>query len=170
MPSKIIRFTLLCVVYLLPPTRFFNLKRYLLLRCGFLIGENVKFVSTARIFLPNLQVGNDTWIGHKVNFIGGEAAVKIGSNVDIGPEVMFATGTHIIGDVYRRAGPGYSLDIVVGDGCWLGARTTILGGVTIGAGSIIGAGSLVRTDIPPNSVAVGVPAKVIRQLAEAQIK
>ena len=54
--------------------------------------------------------------------------------------------------------------ITIEDNVWLGARVIVLGGVTIGADSCIGAGSVVVDDIPPRSLAVGVPARVIRQL------
>jgi maltose O-acetyltransferase len=53
---------------------------------------------------------------------------------------------------------------VIEDNVWLGARVIVLGGVTIGEGSCIGAGSVVNTDVPPRSLAVGVPARVIRRL------
>jgi len=56
------------------------------------------------------------------------------------------------------------LPISVGDGCWIGARTVILGGVTIGAGSIVAAGSMVAYDVPANVLVAGVPAKVKRVL------
>ena len=59
--------------------------------------------------------------------------------------------------------PIYSEEINIGDNCWLGEGVCILPGVTIGAGSIIGALSVVNRDIPANSIAVGAPAKVIKQ-------
>ena len=51
----------------------------------------------------------------------------------------------------------------IGDGCWLGANVKVLDGVTIGDGVILGSGAVVNKDIPPFTVAVGVPAKVIKQ-------
>lgn len=161
---KVFRLSILRFIYLLPPTSLFGLKNILLLVCGYAIGDNVKFVSTARIFIPRLSIGDNTWIGHNVQFIGGDADVIIGKNVDVGPSVLFASGTHHFGNENRRAGTGYSKNILVGDGCWIGASATILGGVSIGSGSIVGAGSLVKDDIPSNSLVVGVPAKIVRNL------
>jgi acetyltransferase-like isoleucine patch superfamily enzyme len=53
------------------------------------------------------------------------------------------------------------LDIRIGDDCWIGARVFVLAGVTIGDGCVVGAGSVVTRSLPPNSIAVGVPAKVV---------
>jgi len=57
-----------------------------------------------------------------------------------------------------------SAPIILEDNVWLGARVIVLKGVTIGEGSVIGAGSVVTKDIPPRSLAVGMPAKVIKTL------
>ena len=56
--------------------------------------------------------------------------------------------------------------VTIGDHCWIGGSVTICGGVTIGEGSVIGAGSVVTRDIPPNSVAAGVPCRVLRSITE----
>ncbi|RME57147.1 transferase [Candidatus Parcubacteria bacterium] len=112
-----------------------------------------------------VSIGEDTWIGPRCRFYTHpNAEIVIGDNCDIAPEVAFVTGTHEIGSEMRRAGRGYCLPIEVGDGCWIGARTTILGGVHIGKGSVIAAGSVVVGDIPPNALAAGVPARVKRRL------
>jgi maltose O-acetyltransferase len=64
----------------------------------------------------------------------------------------------------RRDERPLSAPIILEENVWLGARVIVLRGVTIGAGSAIGAGSVVTRDIPPRSLAVGAPAKVIRSL------
>ena len=55
-----------------------------------------------------------------------------------------------------------SADIIIEDNCWIAANVTILGGVKISSGSVVGAGAVVTKDIPANSVAIGVPAKVVK--------
>jgi maltose O-acetyltransferase len=90
--------------------------------------------------------------------------VNIGNNVDIAPRVMLMTDTHKIANSNRRAGESQFLPINIGDGCWIGAGSTILGGVTIGKGTIIGAGSVVNKDCEANSLYAGVPAKFIKRL------
>jgi acetyltransferase-like isoleucine patch superfamily enzyme len=90
--------------------------------------------------------------------------IKIGSNVSIGPNSYFMAGTHEIQSVdtpvikQKRVSKG----IVVEDNVWIGASVLVLDGVTIGRDSIIGAGSIVNRDIPDYSLAVGAPARVIK--------
>ena len=64
----------------------------------------------------------------------------------------------------RRAGEGTARPIEIGDGCWIGARSVILGGVRIGAGCVVAAGSVVTRDVPDNVLVAGVPACIKRQL------
>lgn len=90
--------------------------------------------------------------------------VVIGDEAKIAPEVMFCCVTHEMGDARRRAGEVYNGGIEVGDGCWIGARATILPGVHIGAGSMIAAGAVVAKDFPENCLGGGVPCRVIRRL------
>ncbi len=77
---------------------------------------------------------------------------------------MLWTGSHHVGSSAQRCGPGLTRPIRIGDGCWLGARVTVLGGVEIGAGSVVAAGALVNRSIPPNELWGGVPARLIRRL------
>lgn len=90
--------------------------------------------------------------------------VSIGNNVEIGPNVSIITGEHYTTFEERRAHRGHEFtgSVVIGDDCWIGAGVIILAGVTIGSGCTIGAGSVVKANIPPFSIAVGVPARVIR--------
>lgn len=106
-----------------------------------------------------IRIADGTWLGVGCKFysVAGHT-IEIGRNCDIAPEVIFVPGTHKIGTSKRRAGEGYALDIKVGDGCWIGTRVTILGGVDIGSGVMIAAGSVVRSDLPDNCLAAGVPA------------
>lgn len=151
---------------ILPPTHFFGFKRLMLRLAGAKVGCGVKCVSSASFFLGgSLSVGDETWIGHEVLIVGGDAEVSIGKYCDLAPRVTLATGTHEIlygGD--RVAGPGYSLPITIEDGCWIGAGATILGGTTIGARSIVAAGAVVKGDFLPGSLIGGVPARVLREL------
>lgn len=112
-----------------------------------------------------LAIGADSWVGpYGVFFTHPGAPITIGARCDIAPEVSFITGTHEPGNVSRRAGVDTARPIRVGDGCWLGTRVTVLGGVTIGDGAIVAAGAVVTKDVPPNTLVGGVPARVIRFL------
>lgn len=90
--------------------------------------------------------------------------ITIGSNVFIAPNVCIITEEHSMDVEERLAGLEYTKPVTIGDNVWICAGAMILPGVTIGEGSVIGAGSVVTKDIPPKSLAVGNPCKVIRSL------
>jgi len=93
---------------------------------------------------------------------GGE--ISIGDNCMIGPYVLIRAADHRFNDIEQpiiRQGHE-SGEIIIEDNCWIAGHVTITRDVTIGSGSIIGANSVVTKDIPPNSIAAGNPAKVIR--------
>lgn len=152
----------------LPATRLFGLKRWLLRVAGAQVGRRVRCASSARFQLNGqLRIGEGTWIGHDALIVGGDAAVHIGANCDIAPRVTLATGSHRIDPAGERvAGAGYSMPIRIGDGCWICAGATILGGAVIGEHSIVAAGAVVKGTFPPRSVIGGVPAKVIGCLGD----
>lgn len=138
---------------------------------------------TSILRLAGLSIGRGTVIGGPLNVVGGgrleigrkcwinggchidvTADVTLGYGVALAQGVFLITETHEIGGPRRRAGKTYAKPISIGDGCWLGARSVVLPGVTIGAGSIVGAGAVVTDDLPANVVAAGVPARSIRSL------
>ncbi|WP_202565979.1 DapH/DapD/GlmU-related protein [Agreia sp. COWG] len=84
--------------------------------------------------------------------------ITIGARCFFGPQTMIGTSTHEIGDHDQRAGDYVGGPVVIGDGCWIGARATILPGVNIAPGCIIAAGSVVAADTAPDGLYAGVPA------------
>lgn len=90
--------------------------------------------------------------------------ITIGNNVFIAPNVCIVTEEHAMDVEQRIAGLEYTHPVTIGDNVWICTGAVILPGVTIGSNSVIGAGSIVTKDIPPNSLAVGNPCKVIRSL------
>lgn len=92
------------------------------------------------------------------------ANVTFGKNCNIGAFARFITDSHEVAGPNRRAGRGSFPPIIVGDGTWIGANVTVLGGVTIGAGCVVAAGSVVTKDVPPHTLVGGVPAKFIKTL------
>ncbi|MCA9930922.1 MAG: acyltransferase [Anaerolineales bacterium] len=91
--------------------------------------------------------------------------ITIGRHVGFGQQVMILTETHAIGTPDYRSGQLTPRPVTIGNGCWIGARATILPGVTIGDGAVIAAGAVITKDVPPHVVAGGVPAKIIKRLA-----
>ena len=90
--------------------------------------------------------------------------ITIGNNVFIAPNVSIITEEHAMDVENRIAGLEYTHPVTIGDNVWICTGAIILPGVTIGNDSVIGAGSVVTKDIPPKSLAVGNPCKVIRKL------
>ena len=150
------------VNHFLSGTYAFKLKRDLLNSIGYTIGLNTKIVGPI-YNTATFKVGENTWIGRNFT-VEGNGMVTIGSNCDIAPSVSFQTGGHEIGSEERRAGTGRIFNIQVEDGTWIGACSTILGNTTIGRSCFITSCACVTEDIPANSMAGGVPAKVIRKL------
>lgn len=135
--------------------------RYLFAKRICTLGKNVNIERKA-YFTPRLKVGDNSGIGINSEIYG---PVEIGENVLMGPEVVIYTNGHQFKDVNKTImSQGFTEDepVIIGNDCWIGRRVMVMPGVTIGNGSVIGAGAVVTRDIPPFSVAVGVPAKVIK--------
>ncbi|SNR23869.1 sugar O-acetyltransferase [Blastococcus mobilis] len=92
------------------------------------------------------------------------AAITIGDDVQIGPNVQLLTPTHPVDPEPRREKWEAARPIVIGDNVWLGGGAVVLAGVTIGENTVVGAGAVVTRDLPANVVAVGNPARVVRSL------
>lgn len=110
-----------------------------------------------------VKIGKDSFINYRC-FFDSTSTINIGDNCFVGFDVMFCTSSHELGGTKRRAGNGTGVPIRIEDGCWIGARATILSGVTIGKGCIIAAGSIVNKDCEPNGLYAGVPAKRVKDL------
>jgi maltose O-acetyltransferase len=149
----------------LPQTRFFRLRRFIFGHAGIRVGNGARISGTAKVHYPNASIGEDAWVGAGVQIIPtGSAAVSIGANCDLGPEVMLVTGAHELGSAGRRAGRGTSSPISIGDGTWVGARALFLGGAAVGKGSVVAAGALVRDSFPDNVMLAGIPATIVKRL------
>lgn len=124
------------------------------------VGERANFFRGSEILGP-VTIGTNV-------FINRDAYIRpktiIGDNVRIGPFVRLITDTHDLGSSKQRAGASRFDPIEIGDGTWIGAAVTVVGGVTIGRGCVIAAGAVVTTDVPDNTVVGGVPAKFIKNL------
>ena len=141
--------------------KFFEFKRKLLNSIGYEIGKGTKIVGPIYIG-GKLKIGENCWIGKNFS-INGNGSVTIGDNCDIAPEVTLQTGSHVIGGSERRAGNGYNGDII-GNGVWLGVRTTILNDVVVGDSCVVGACACVNKSVENNKLVGGVPARVIKDL------
>ena len=103
-----------------------------------------------------LTIGDGTTINYGVH-IGARGGVKIGKNVRLSTYAVIETAGLDPTRVPRVA--HYAKPIIIEDGVWIAARATVLGGVTIGENAVVAAGAVVTRDVPPNSIAVGIPAR-----------
>ncbi len=148
-------------------TRAFARKRQLLQAIGWSIGEGTRIVGPVDC-TGDVEIGENCWVGKKFA-VHGNGKVVIGDRCDLGPEISFFTGGHQIGPAERRAGRGEHYEIRVESGCWIGGRASLLGSVQVGAGSVIAACACVVRDVPANTLVGGVPAEIIRELAESEL-
>ena len=133
-----------------------------------MLGAKGEKVWIAKTF--NCDNGKNIFIGS--NFTGNYnltildiREVRIGDNVMIGPNTLITTVGHPLSPTGRRRHLGIAKPVTIGNDVWIGGNVTILPGVSIGSNVVVGAGAVVSRDIPDNSVAVGVPARVVKTIA-----
>lgn len=111
-----------------------------------------------------ITLGAGVHVGERCYLWAGDTSgrIRLGDDVLLAPEVFITASNY--GTVAGRrvmSQPKREADVTIGDDVWLGARVVVLPGVTIGDGAIVGACSVVTKDVPPNAIAVGVPARVV---------
>ena len=114
-------------------------------------------------FADHLVIGPKATIGPFCTVWGGfEATTRIGAGAMLGPGAVVVAGNHVVD------GPGWIRDLgfdehdaTVGDGAWVGANATIVG-CAVGAGAVVAANSVVTSDVEPDTVVAGAPARVVR--------
>jgi maltose O-acetyltransferase len=111
----------------------------------------------------HISIGPRTFINYNLTALD-VAAITIGTDCQLGPNVQLLTPTHPIEPQPRRDRLEAAKPITIGDNVWLGGGVVVCPGVTLGDNSVIGAGAVVTRNIPANVVAVGNPARVIREI------
>lgn len=130
-------------------------------------GEGALFEPTFRCeFGFNISVGKNFYANFDCVMLDG-GGITIGDSVLFGPRVSVFTTNHALDPAERAAGACIAKPVVIGDNVWVGGGVTINPGVTIGEGAVIGSGSVVTRDVLARTLAAGVPARVIREITDA---
>ncbi|MFY0593247.1 acyltransferase [Roseivirga sp.] len=110
-----------------------------------------------------IELGDNVAMGSN-SYLGGYGGIKIGRDCIIGERFTVHSDNHLFGNTELpiRFQGTEKKPVQIGSDCWIGSNVCILGGVTVGEGCVIGAGSIVTKDLPPYSIAVGNPARVIK--------
>ena len=119
-----------------------------------------------RAFDGSILTGTNVYLGPYVT-IYGHGGVEIGDQTLVSMHTTILSSNHTVPGREKtiRAQPDILLPTKIGRDVWIGANAVVVGGVTIGDGCVIGAGAVVTKDLPPYSVAMGVPAKIVRSRA-----
>ncbi len=109
------------------------------------------------------RIGDRTFVNFGAVFLD-VGKITVGADVQMGPNVQLLTATHPIEPGPRRDKWESSDPITIEDNVWLGGGVIVCPGVTIGENTVVGAGAVVPRDLPPNVVAVGNPARIVKQI------
>lgn len=130
---------------------------------GCRISSDVRLSPGVVVSGPGLAIGSGSFVAAGVLF-DTDADITVGRRVHLGPHARLITQSHHIGPAEQRAGETTAAAIEIGDGAWIGAQVTVLGGVTVGTGAVVAAGAVVISDCEDNTLYAGVPARTKRRL------
>lgn len=113
----------------------------------------------------HVRLGNYVYANFNLTLVD-DGNIDIGDNVMFAPNVTVITATHPVLPALREKGLQFNVDVKICSNVWIGAGAIIMPGITVGENSVVGAGSVVTKDVPPNTVVVGNPARVLREIGE----
>jgi maltose O-acetyltransferase len=145
-----------------------RIRTQLLRLAGFRLGSGTLIFGTPTLtgtgnIYEKLIIGRECLVSWGC-YLDLQGTITIGDRVGFSPQITVLTSSHEIGSPYNRVGELVALPVRIEDGAWLGARCTILPGVTIHQGAVIAAGTIVTKDVPAHTVVGGVPGRVLRHL------
>ncbi|GAA0502501.1 acetyltransferase [Paractinoplanes deccanensis] len=131
------------------------------------VGRDCHFEPVFRCeFGFNISIGDHFYANFDCVMLDG-GGITIGDHVLFGPRVGIYTSNHAVDPGERAAGACYAKPVAIGDHVWIGGGVTINQGVTIGDNAIVGSGSVVTRSVPAGVIAAGVPARVLREITDA---
>ena len=136
-----------------------SVKTFILRAFGATVGERIVLKPRINIHMPwKLEIGNDVWIGEEVFILNFEKTL-IGHNVCISQRALLCGGNH---DYKIPSMPYRNAEIILKDGCWVGASCFVGPGVTIGTDTVVSAGSVVTSSLEGNCIYKGNPAVFVK--------
>jgi maltose O-acetyltransferase len=158
----------LAICGMLPPLVGARVRPHLLRLGGIRVGARTVFagrisVSGGRAPASRLVFGADCFVNEGCRF-DTTAAITVDDDVYLGHDVAIITSSHEVGNADRRAWGFLAAPVTIGRGSWIGARSTILPGASVGTGAVVAAGAVVTSDVDDNVMVAGVPARVVRHL------
>ncbi|MFD8685878.1 sugar O-acetyltransferase [Streptomyces sp. NPDC059651] len=151
-----------------PPSEAKRRRALLVEICGSLGERTVLLPPFHAGFGSNVHIGDDFFGNVNLTFVD-DVEIRIGNDVMIAPSVTLTTTGHPVHPARRADFGRFSEPIVIEDKVWIGSNVVVLPGVRIGYGSVIGAGSVVSRSIPPMTVAIGAPCRVVREITDEDL-
>lgn len=142
-----------------------DLRSFLLQSFGINVEGRANIYPGVRFRTASISFGRYVMVNEGVVF-DNTAHISIGNGVAIGHQAILLTTTHKMANGQARAGAVEARSIVIEDGCWIGARVTVLPGVTLRRGCVIAAGATVTRDTEPDGLYVGTPARRVKELSK----
>ena len=128
------------------------------------VGENIYIEPTFKCdYGYNIKVGDNFYANFDCVMLD-VCPITIGNNVFLAPGVHIYTATHPLNPEERNSGAEFGKAVKIGDSVWLGGRSVVCPGVTIGNNVVVAAGAVVTKDVPDNVVVGGNPAKIIKSI------
>ncbi len=134
------------------------------------VGERVWVESPLHVaYGSRVHLGDDVYVNFGLTLVD-DVEVRVGDRAMFAPHVTVTTTGHPVHPDLRRDGSQFSAPVVIEDDVWIGSNVVLLPGVTVGEGSVVGAGSVVTADVPRGVVAAGTPARVLRDITDADLE
>ena len=156
------------------PTGAIYNERWIRIGRGTILGPHVSITAgmapgQEMVTDPVVEIGDRTLIGRGSHIVG-HFSIRIGDDIQTGPYVYITDQNHVYEDPDVPVGRQWPVEraVEIGSGSWLGTGVVILPGAKIGRNAVIGAGSVVTGEVPDHSVAVGSPARVVKQFVPGE--
>ena len=146
--------------YIIP----YKIREYMYRLIGIKMGKNSAIHAKCYVSGKNITIGNHSYLNKECIIDACHGRISIGNNVGVAYRCQLLTTNHDYSDGNKRTGKVSGADIVIEDGCWIGAGAIILPGVTVKNGGVVAAGSVVTKDCEENCLYAGNPARKIKEL------